>query len=45
MFREHMLFKELLKEAKFRLKAYKVDHDTLITKTQEEKLGFEVDLK
>ena len=40
-----MFYKELLKEAKFRLKTSKVDHDTLVTKTQEEKLGFEVDLK
>ena len=45
MFKEHMFYKELLKEAKFRLKTSKVDHDTLVTKTQEEKLGFEVDLK
>ena len=43
MFKEHMFYKQLLKEAKFRLKTSKVDHDTLVTKTQEEKLGFEVD--
>ena len=43
MFKEHMFYKELLKEARFRLKTSKVDHDTLVTKTQEEKLGFEVD--
>ncbi|CBY08028.1 unnamed protein product [Oikopleura dioica] len=41
MFKEHMFYKQLLKEAKFRLKTSKVDHDTLVTKTQEEKLGFE----
>ncbi|CAG5096677.1 Oidioi.mRNA.OKI2018_I69.XSR.g14732.t1.cds [Oikopleura dioica] len=41
IFKEHMFYKEQLKETRLRLKGLKDDHDTLIIKTQEEKLGFE----